>query len=126
MRSALRPGGVALASIRDYDAVLDLPVEQRPRFDPPRLTGSPEARRISLQLWDWHADGERYTLHHITLQERAQAWPSASRRVTYRALRRSRLKALASAGGLSEVEWLMPAETGFYQPVLRARARASG
>ncbi len=124
MAQALRPDGVALASIRDYDAMLERPVSQRPRFDPPRLTGSPDARRISLQLWDWHADGERYTLHHITLQERADGWPSASRRVTYRALRRSRLSALARSGGLAGIEWLMPNTTGFYQPVRRAWARA--
>ncbi|MCA9716769.1 MAG: class I SAM-dependent methyltransferase [Myxococcales bacterium] len=121
MLLALRPGGVALVSTRDYDSVLARPPAQRPRFDPLRLHTPPAGpRRISFQLWDWD-DDDRYTLHLVMLDEREGGWPSVTRRARYRAISRATLTRLARAAGLREVEWLMPSESGFFQPVLRAR-----
>jgi len=39
----------------------------------------------------------------------------------YRATRREELTKLPYDGGCSEVKWLFPEETGFYQPVVAAR-----
>jgi hypothetical protein len=40
----------------------------------------------------------------------------------YRALRRATLSASLERAGFHDIEWLMPEATGFYQPVVLARA----
>lgn len=54
----LRPEGIFLASIRDYDRlVLERPVVHGPAFH-----GIAGERRIVHQVWDW-SDERRYTFH---------------------------------------------------------------
>ena len=43
-------------------------------------------------------------------------------RVTYRALRRRELTSALEHAGFTNVAWLMPKDTGFYQPVVTARS----
>lgn len=115
---ALRPGGTFLASIRDYDQLL----QDRPRLDPPRVFGSTEEPRIVLQHWTW-LDERRYCFEHMILSKQAQGeWSVRVRKAHYRARRRSELTELAEQAGLRQCEWLMPEASGFYQPVLRAQA----
>ena len=119
LHGALEPGGLALASIRDYDAVLaDRPPGELPRaFDD----------RIVVQVWDW-VDEERYTLRHLVLVREDGAWRGTERRTTYRALRRDTVSGALLEAGFTDVRWRMPAETGFYQPIVSARSasRATG
>jgi hypothetical protein len=56
------------------------------------------------------------------LRPDAAGWTAAVRSTTYRALRRAELTAALHAGGFTGVAWLMPAESGYYQPVVVARA----
>lgn len=116
-RAALRPGGRFLASIRDYDTLS----AERPSLDPPRLIGTLPDRRMVLQVWHWAPDGRSYTLDHLLLREEGGGWRCHSRRMTYRALLRAELEAAATAEGLVDIQWLMPEQTGFYQPVFSAR-----
>ena len=39
----------------------------------------------------------------------------------YRALRRAELEAALEASGFSDPTWLLPKETGFFQPIVAAR-----
>jgi hypothetical protein len=43
----------------------------------------------------------------------------------YRALQRRELDAALAAAGFEHIAWRFPANTGFYQPIVTARARAT-
>lgn len=47
-----------------------------------------------------------------------------TRRTTYWALSQDRLTCLAAEAGFSDVQWRLPQETGFFQPLFVARADA--
>jgi SAM-dependent methyltransferase len=115
VRRALQPGGRFVASIRDYDTL----VKERPPLDPPRVLGQAPRRRIVLQVWTWD-DGSSYTLDHLILCEE-DGWASRHRRGRYRALLRAELEAAARAAGFTDLGWLEPAQSGFYQPIFSCR-----
>jgi glycine/sarcosine N-methyltransferase len=114
--SKLKPNGLFLASIRDYDRlVLERPASQEPAF----YSGSGD-RRIIHQVWDW-IDATRYTLHLYITKQSGEAWTTHHFVSEYRCLLRDELSAVLQANGFREVRWLMPAESGFYQPIVLAR-----
>ena len=117
LRRAVRRGGVLLVSIRDYDEVL----HQRPSGDPPRRFATEEGERIVFQVWDWLSD-DRYAVRHFIMDSKHGHWSVAERRTTYRALTRAALSDALRRAGFDDVVWQMPQETGFYQPVVAARA----
>jgi SAM-dependent methyltransferase len=119
LRRVLRPGGVLLASIRDYDEAL----RTRPSGDPPRRYATAEGERITFQLWDWGPD-DRYTLRHFIMVTRGRGWSVAERTATCRALRRATVAEALGRSGFGDIAWRTPAETGFYQPIVTARAAA--
>ncbi len=119
------PGGLLLASTRDYDRLK----AERPRSTGLKIIDDGLERRVVFQLWDWEADGSLCHLQIFIIRQcRAQTetlvFPSV-----YRALTRAMLTAALQAAGLTGVRWLMPEESGFYQPLVVARAagpRAGG
>ncbi len=119
MKDRLRPGGLFVASIRDYDRLL----WERPAMQPPAFYGEEGERRIVHQVWDWTGN-ERYTLHlYITVQS-GREWVTHHFVSEYRCLLRQELTDVLQANGLKEVQWLMPAESGFYQPLVLARCES--
>ena len=86
------------------------------------LHGSGAARRIVGQAWEWAADRRTVEISMFILRPDGAGWSAAVRSVTYRALRRAELTAALEAGGFGEVRWLMPAVSGYYQPVVQATA----
>ena len=117
LRSVLRPGGLLLVSIRDYDAL----VETRPTGEPARLSGAPGSRRLAAQVWQWAEDGRTYRLHQfVGAEEPGGRWALRHAEVTYRALRRAELASLARTAGFVDLRWLEPSGSSFYQPVLVA------
>ncbi|MCX4648464.1 MULTISPECIES: class I SAM-dependent methyltransferase [unclassified Streptomyces] len=123
MRRVLRPRGLLLVSTRPYDDLL----RDRPASTPPQVQGIGDGaddgeRTVTFQLWHWHDDGEHYDLEHFQLFEAAGDWRVKVRRTTYWALGRDRLAGLAAEAGFVDVGWRMPEETGFFQPLLVARA----
>ncbi len=120
LRRVLRPGGVLLASIRDYDEALG----RRPSGDLPRRYAGEDGERITFQVWDWHSD-DRYTVRHFIMDGKPGRWRVTERQTTYRALSRAALTAALSRAGFEDVVWQMPQETGFYQPIVAARAAAA-
>ena len=117
LRGVLRPGGILLASIRDYDELL----RARPTGDPPRRYATGDGERITFQLWDWLAD-DRYTLRHFIMAASGRGWTVAERTTTLRALTRAAVAAALGRAGFGDVAWLMPERTGFYQPIVAASA----
>lgn len=118
----LRPEGLFLASLRDYDALL----ESRPKVTEPKVFDDKDGRRVVFQVWDWRGDGAGYRVHQYILRQRSKSGPVEPLLFTtdYWCLTRKRLSDLLAAAGLTQVEWLDPEATGFYQPMVAARAVA--
>ena len=117
LRRMLRPGGALLASIRDYDAIL----RERPSGDPPRRYATDVGERIVFQVWEW-SDDDRYTLRHFLAECGAGGWAVTERQTEYHALTRAAVSAALVEAGFEDVRWAMPNDTGFYQPIVSARA----
>lgn len=110
----LSDGGIFVASIRDYDALL----KDKPPYSPPYIHKTDKGQRVSFQTWEW--EGENYRLTQYIIDD--EGTPSVSKfSCEYRALRREELTELLLASGCSAVEWKFPAETGFYQPIVVAK-----
>lgn len=129
LRYTLRPGGLLVITLRDYAEAR----AAHQRSTTPQVTLTPAGRVITFQRWHWYPDGERYELEHFQIFQllpdgdtRAAETTSVRRRhATCRALTRSQLHVFVEAAGYADVRWLEPAESGFFQPVLTARAAAT-
>ncbi|MBR5217559.1 MAG: class I SAM-dependent methyltransferase [Oscillospiraceae bacterium] len=110
----LADGGIFVASIRDYDALL----ETQPPYSPPYIHKTEKGQRVSFQTWTWH--GECYDLTQYIIDDE-DALQVHKFDCTYRATRREEMTELLRACGCREVTWLMGDETGFYQPIVVAK-----
>ena len=110
----LRPGGIFVASIRDYDSLL----QSKPPYSPPYIHKTAAGQRVSFQTWEWEEENYRLTQYIIEDEDELRISKFACE---YRATRREELQALLLAGGCRDVTWLFPEETGFYQPIAAAR-----
>ncbi|MFD0363639.1 methyltransferase domain-containing protein [Nocardia sp. GCM10030253] len=117
MRRILRPGGLLMATTRDYDALL----ETHPQSTAPQATTTSHGRAISFQLWNWHNDGEHYDLELFQLTSHHDVWSTHIGRATYWALTRQQLTDFARTAGFERPVWHFPEQTGFFQPALTAR-----
>jgi len=110
----LKPGGLFVASIRDYDALL----QSKPPYSPPYIHKTDKGQRVSFQTWEWA--GENYRLTQYIIEDETSL--SIGKYVCeYRAARRGELSQLLRSNGCREVSWKYPEETGFYQPIVVAR-----
>ena len=107
-------GGMFVASIRDYDALL----ASKPPYSPPYIHKTEKGQRVSFQTWDWEGDNYKLIQYIIDDQGTLQISKFACE---YRATRREELTELLLQNGCTEVEWKFPEETGFYQPIVIAR-----
>jgi SAM-dependent methyltransferase len=114
----LRHGGIFLASIRDYDEI----AATHPAVPPPAFFRDGEYRRIYHQVWDWTGD-RQYTVHLYITQETAAGWECRHFVSIYRAVLREELTAIFRDAGFADVRWLMPSDSGFYQPLMLAHRR---
>lgn len=117
MRRILKPHGTALITTRDYDRA----VIERPHGTLPQVFRAGGDRVISFQLWTWREESDVYDLEHFQVHEQQGGAVTTRRReATYRAYTSAALTHLAGRAGLEDVTWHLPAETGFFQPVLAA------
>ena len=110
----VRPGGIFVASIRDYDELL----KRKPPYSPPYIHKTAEGQRVSFQTWEW--EGESYRLVQYIIDDEGTLQISKFE-CAYRATRRQELTDLFLANGFGEVSWMMPDVTAFYQPIVVAR-----
>lgn len=110
----LHNGGIFVASIRDYDALLT----DKPPYSPPYIHETAKGRRVSFQTWQWNGDNYRLIQYIIDDEDTLQV---SKFTCEYRATRREEMTQLLMAHGCSSVVWLFPEETGFYQPVVVAK-----
>lgn len=107
-------GGMFVASIRDYDALL----MEKPPYSPPYIHKTDKGQRVSFQTWVWNDDHYKLTQYIIDDEETLGI---SKFDCEYRATRREELTNLLVANGCSEVVWKFPPETGFYQPIVIAK-----
>jgi SAM-dependent methyltransferase len=123
IRRKLKPNGLFMASIRDYDAL----IVERPTIQKPVFYGAPGSRRIVHQVWDWAAstaEDAGHGLHVYITVESEQGWEAHHFVSEYRCLLRGELSAALSDAGFLDVHWIMPQESGSYQPIVLARSPA--
>jgi glycine/sarcosine N-methyltransferase len=87
---------------------------------PPTFFQDGVHRRIYHQVWDWTSD-RQYTVDLYITQETRAGWTCRHFVSVYRAMMREELTAVLHHAGFIEVRWLMPADSGFYQPIVLAR-----
>ena len=109
-----RPGGIFVASIRDYDSIL----AEKPPYSPPYIHKTDNGQRVSFQTWEWQGDNYRLTQYII---EDKGALQVSKFECEYRATRREEMTKFLYESGCSEVVWKFPDETGFYQPIVVAK-----
>ena len=112
----IRPGGIFVASIRDYDKLL----MEKPPYSPPYIHKTGSGQRVSFQTWVWKDDNYQLTQYIIDDGETLQVSKFACE---YRAARREELTNLLLSNGCSDAVWKFPEETGFYQPIVVARKK---
>ena len=114
--SMLRPGGVFLASLRDYDA---LRVE-RPTGTMPRRIVDSFGERVYAQTWDWTEDGRSYDLRLFVLKRSGENWTARPLETRMRAYTRGEIATELEKTGFASSEWVFTEQSGYYQPVLLA------
>ena len=107
-------GGMFVASIRDYDALLN----SKPPYSAPYIHKTENGQRVAFQTWDWQ--GDNYKLVQYIVEDE-EALKINKFECEYRALKREELTSLLVDAGCSSVVWKLPEETGFYQPILIAK-----
>ena len=110
----VREGGIFVASIRDYDELL----QTKPPYSPPYIHKTPKGQRVCFQTWDWEEDRYRLIQYILDDGEKLQA---GKFECEYRATCRAEITELLMDHGCTEVKWLFPEETGFYQPIVVAK-----
>ncbi|MBP1577085.1 MAG: hypothetical protein J6C75_01245, partial [Oscillospiraceae bacterium] len=110
----IEKGGIFVASIRDYDALL----KEKPPYSPPYIHKTDKGQRVSFQTWTW--DNDHYKLTQYIIDDE-KALKISKFDCEYRATRREELTELLIKNGCSEVNWKFPNETDFYQPILIAK-----
>jgi len=113
----LEHGGVLVISTRDYDTVL----KERPTATAAARHDGPGGARVTFQLWTWHKEEPVYDFELFLLLQRRRSWKTVSMRASYRAWTRAELSVLFQEAGFSRCSWLMPEESGYFQPVMIAR-----
>jgi glycine/sarcosine N-methyltransferase len=117
IRKKLRPQGLLMASIRDYDRL----IVEKPKVQGPAFYYDNKKRRIVLQVWDW-IDDLRYVFHLYITRETANGWQTFHSTAGYRALERNKLTNALNQAGFRNVRWLFPTVSGYYQPIVLAHA----
>ena len=110
----IKDGGMFVASIRDYDALL----MDKPPYSPPYIHKTAKGQRVSFQTWTWEGDNYRLIQYIVDDEDTLQV---SKFECEYRATRRQEMTDLLMANGCSEVVWMFPGETGFYQPIVVAK-----
>ena len=112
--SKLHKNGLFLASIRDYDQIL----KEKPSITTPYYYNDEQGKRVIFQVWEW--DERIYTLHHFIIKEEKETWKTKHCSTKYRAILRSEMNLILETTDFSGINWHMPEQSGFYQPIISA------
>jgi len=114
----LRPGGIAVFSVRDYARI----ERRNPDLRPHAVRVEPGARLLAYQLWEW--DGDHYDLHMYLTRDPDEG-PCETRvfRSRYYAIGVARLLQLLEEAGFTQPRRL---DDVYFQPLLTARRPGTG
>ncbi len=110
----LEVDGIFVASIRDYDELL----QSKPPYSPPYIHKTERGQRVSFQTWEWQDENYKLIQYIVDDEDSLQVHKFECE---YRATRREELTGLLRENGCKDVQWKFPEETGFYQPIVVAR-----
>lgn len=110
----IESGGMFVASIRDYDTLLD----SKPPYSPPYIHKTEKGQRVSFQTWNWK--GDCYKLIQYIIED-DNTLEISKFECEYMAIRREKLTNLLISSGFGDVIWKLPEETTFYQPIVIAK-----
>jgi len=119
IKTRLKPGGLLLVSIRDYDGL----VADQPVFNSECVQDTPDGRRVAFQVWDWASDGHRYGVHQFLIKQNNGAYEIQHFESELRALLRDEIMTAVQGAGYEEACWHDPEASGYYQPIVTARNR---
>jgi SAM-dependent methyltransferase len=117
IRRKLRAGATFMGSIRDYDTL----VQERSVVQEPAFFSDQGRRRIVHQVWDW-SDERRYAFHLYITRELQGGWETQHYVSNCRAVLREEFSRILQAAGFVGCRWILTAESGFYQPIVLAKA----
>ena len=119
IKTRLKPGGLLLLSIRDYDAL----VVDKPRFNSEHVQDRPDGRRIVFQVWDWASDGCSYRNRQFLIKETDGHYEIKHFETELRALLRDEVMTAVRGAGYEDARWHVPEASDYYQPIVTARKR---
>ena len=111
----LKTGGYFIASIQDYDAIID----EKMTYTEPYIFDQGDRKRIAFQTWDWADD--IYTLNQYIIVQRGRNCKTKCFQTKYRAVKRTEITSSLLANSFVDIEWRMPEMTEYYQPLVIAR-----
>jgi glycine/sarcosine N-methyltransferase len=120
IRRKLRAGATFMGSVRDYDSL----VQERQIVQGPAFYSDQGSRRIVHQVWDW-SDERRYAFHLYITREVQGAWETQHYVSNYRAVLRKEFSRILQAAGFVSCRWILTTESGFYQPIVLAKANST-
>lgn len=114
----LKKGGVFLAALTDHEG--KEPRREDQFYDPHIKRGDDGLKTLNYQVWTWIRHDETYVCDDYTVMDE-KGGGAAVKKVSapFRIWKRAQLFELATAQGFSSCEWLLPAETGHHNPILR-------
>lgn len=117
IRRKLRAGATFMGSIRDYDSL----VRERPAVQGLAFYSDQGSRRIVHQVRDW-SDDRHYVFHLYITREVQGDWETQHYVANYRAVLREECSRILQTAGFVDCRWILTAESGFYQPIVVAKA----
>lgn len=117
MASQAKMGGLISTSLRDYDSLS----QEKPHQSHVSVRDESNGRRIMFQVWDWLDDSSGYDSEMFVISRDGTDWKTTSHKTRFRAWQRTDVSRILTEAGLSKVEWHMPEESDFYQPIVTAR-----
>ena len=118
IRRTLKPDGLLVASIRDYDRLL----AEKPSFMGANVQGASEREVITFQVWDWSKKSDTCLIRLFIMTGAPNGWQVRELRTRYRAIRRKELNRALESAGFSKIAWHTPERSGYFQPVVTAHA----
>ena len=118
IRRVLTDKGLFVASIRDYDRLL----AEKPSYIVMNPGGTHEEEVIVFQIWDWSKEADTYLLRLFVMNRASREWRVKEIRPRFRAIRRNELTAALESAGFARVAWHGPEQSGYFQPIVTARA----
>jgi len=117
MLAHLKEGGLLFISLRDYDSIVQFP----PHTTPVSHSNTPNGEKFVFQVWDWADDLSSYKMRMYFVEQKPDAEPETTVFHSHlRALLREDLEQVLLDAGLRDVQWYMPEQSHYYQPIVTA------